>query len=316
MNPPRASIIVLNWNGRADTLDCLRSLSRLNYPNYETVVVDNGSCDGSVDAIAAAYRNTTVLCTGENLGFAGGNNVGIRHALDNGAEYVWLLNNDTAVEPDSLTNLLNEAEKDRAIGIAGSKIYYFDSPDKIWFAGADIDWWKGASAHVGIGKTDTGQFDEVRPVDRVTGCSMLVRREVCEKIGLLDEEFFLYVEEVDWCVRARRAGFTCVLVPSSVVYHKISSSASKVGNWDRLFDYYDTRNFLYLIKKSFRSPLREIILFRVVCRKLRYQKRNSLRMLLSPLCASLGPEPSESPALFAVRDFLRNRMGKLTYEFH
>ena len=315
MSYPKVFIIILNWNGLQETLECLESVFRLNYPNFRVIVVDNGSTDDGGGIIGKYWPKVILILNGENRGFAGGNNVGIRCALDHGAEYMWLLNNDTVVERDALSNIVTEAEKDPGIGIAGSKIYYFGHQRKIWFAGSNIDWRKGSSDHIGIGETDIGQYDDVKEVDRITGCSMLVRKNVCESVGLFDETFFLYVEEVDWCVRARRAGFKCIFVPSSVVYHKASVSALKIGVWDKVFSYYNTRNFLYLIKKSFRFPTREIILVTVILRKLRNEKVNVLKMLLSSIYPSFKLEPNETPVVFAVRDFIKRRMGKVDYNF-
>ena len=239
----------------------------------------------------------------------------MRFALDRGAEYLWLLNNDTTVTPDALSNLLAEAEKYPDAGIAASKIYYFDSPEKIWFAGAEIFWLKGISDHIGIGETDIGQYNRIREMDRVTGCSMLVKKAVCSKVGLFDEKFFLYDEEVDWCVRSRKAGFKCIYVPASVIYHKASVSVRKTGVWSKVYDYYHTRNFLYLVRKSFFSPIREILLALLIIRKLRYEKRNIVKMLLASFNPSFKIPPGENPALFAVKDFLTGKFGKNTYQF-
>lgn len=315
MNFPKVFIIILNWNGLQDTLECLESVFKLNYPNFRVIVVDNGSTDDCGEIIEKNYPKVILILNGENRGFAGGNNVGIRNALDQGAEYIWLLNNDTVVDPDALSNMVAEAEKDPGIGIAGSKIYYFGYPRKIWFAGSNIDWRRGSSDHIGMGETDIGQYDYVKQVDRVTGCSMLVKNTVCEKVGLFDEKFFLYVEEVDWCVRARKAGFKCIFVPSSVVYHKASISVSRVGIWDKVFKYYNTRNFLYLIKKSFNFPVRETILISVILLKLRNERKAILKMLPSSLNHPFKLEPGKTPVIFAIRDFFKKKMGKVDYRF-
>jgi GT2 family glycosyltransferase len=316
MNFPKVFIVILNWNGLQDTLQCLESVYKLDYPDFRVSVVDNGSTDDSVEVIKNKYPLAKVILNGDNLGYGGGNNVGIRHALANGAQYVWLLNNDTTIEADALLKMVVEAEKNPDIGIAGSKIYYFGSQKKIWFAGASIDWKNGCSNHIGMDETDTGQYDHVKHVDRITGCSMLVRKSVCESVGLFDEAYFLYVEEVDWCVRARKAGFKIVFVPSSVVYHKASVSVMKIGVWDKVFSYYNTRNFLYLIKNSFRFPAREALLVTLILRKLKNDKRNALKMLLSSVYPSYKLEISEAPEVFGVRDFINNKMGKADYQFY
>jgi GT2 family glycosyltransferase len=315
MNFPKVFIIILNWNGLQDTLDCLESVFKLDYENFEVVIVDNGSTDDSGKVIKNKYPMVRLILNGENLGYAMGNNVGIRHAFGHGAQYIWLLNNDTTVQVDALENMVMEAEQDPKIGIAGSKIYYYDSLKKIWFTGAKIDWSRGVSSHIGMDETDNGQYDHVKEIDRVTGCSMLVKKHVCDSVGLFDEKFFLYVEEVDWCVRARKVGFKCILVPSSIVYHKGSSSVSRIGNWNKVFHYYNTRNFLYMIKKSFSFPTREILLLCLILRKLKNEKVNCLKMFLSSVNNSIKLEPTDAPVVFGVRDFLKKKMGKVDYRF-
>lgn len=243
---PRVMIIVLNWNGLADTLECLESLAHLDYPAYEVVVVDNGSTDGSVEAIRVRFPRVTLIETGENLGFAGGNNVGLRYALKLGADYALLLNNDTVVAPDFLRLLVQTAEADPAAGIAGPTIYYYDQPRVIWSAGGAIDWQRGQTWMMDVNERDVGQFgQEPRQVDFVTGCALLVKRAVLERGGLLDERFFVYYEETEWCVRTRRAGFKIVHVPPAHIWHKISPAAQADSP---LIHYYMTRNRLLFLR--------------------------------------------------------------------
>ena len=306
---PSVFIVLVNWNGLADTLECLESLQSLEYENFSIVLVDNASADNSVEAIRGKYPSVRILANPENLGFTGGNNVGIRHALENGAAYVWLLNNDTVVDRHALSRLVEAAEGDRGIGILGSKIYYSSEPNVISFAGATIDWARGTSSHIGRGEVDTGQFDNLSEVERVSGCSMLVKRAVCETVGLFDEAFFLFVEDVDWCVRARRSGFRCVFVPSSVVWHKEGSSIRKAEQ-SSLFSYYNTRNFLLLIKKNFSFPKREKLLFHLICDKMRHRKRTAVKSLFSGVHPPNGVNRSEYAVVCGVRDFLMNRLGK------
>jgi len=245
---PLVSVIVLNWNGLADTLACLESLRRLDYPDYGVVVVDNGSTDGSPAAIRKRFPEVTLIETGENLGYAGGNNVGLRHALAQGAGYALLLNNDTEVAPDFLRRLVEAAQSDPQIGVAGPMIYYYDQPEVIWSAGGAIDWQRGKTWMVGLDERDSGQFGTVpREVDFVTGCALLVKRPVLEQAGLLDERFFVYYEEVEWCVRARRTGFKIVHVPQARIWHKISPGAQADSP---LVHYYMTRNRLLFLRAT------------------------------------------------------------------
>ena len=231
-------IIVLNWNRKKDTIACLESLLKTEYSNYTIVLVDNASSDGTVAEVREKFPSVNVIANAENLRFAGGNNVGIEHALLNGADYVVLLNNDTIVDPAFLAELVQAAENDASIGIAGPKIYYYDQPKMIWYAGGKVEYWKGWISHVGIREQDNGQYNVARDVDYVTGCCMLVKREVIERIGKLDESFFIYGEDADWSLRAARAGFRLRYVPSSMIWHKVSASSggnlSWFKNWNKL----------------------------------------------------------------------------------
>jgi GT2 family glycosyltransferase len=244
----KVAIIVLNWNGRDDTLACLASLGQLDYPVYEVIVVDNGSSDDSVAAIRAAYPQVTLIETGDNLGYVGGNNVGLGHARTMGADYALLLNNDTEVATDFLSFLVEAAESDSTIGIVGPTIYYFDRPDVIWSAGGTIDWGWGDTRMIGVDKVDQGQFGLLpRPVDFVSGCAMLIKMSSIEQMGLLDPRFFAYYEETEWCVRVARAGFKIVHVPQAKIWHKISPTAREASPQ---VHYYMTRNRLLFLKLS------------------------------------------------------------------
>lgn len=243
---PLVFIVVLNWNGKDDTFECLRSLQKLDYPNFEIVVVDNGSTDGSEEVIRSSFPAAHFIQTGRNLGYAGGNNVGIKHALSLGADYVWLLNNDTTVDSNALTALVDMAMSDSEIAFVGSKIYLYDRPDVIWYAGGTIDLPDGGrTAHPGGGQKDTGQFDAVSDVGYVTGCSLLVRRGVIATIGLLPEEYFLYFEETDWNLAAQRKGYRTVMAPTSHVWHKHALT----GNYSDSFIYYSFRNRIRIVRK-------------------------------------------------------------------
>lgn len=241
-------IVVLNWNGKDDTLACLRSLRQLDYPNCDIVVVDNGSTDGSVEAIRGSFPDVTILETGQNLGFVEGNNVGLRYALARGVDYALLLNNDTEVAPDFLSLLVKAAESVSQAGVAGPTIYYFDRPTTIWSAGGHIDWGRGRTCMIGLNQADQGQFGDVpHPVDFVTGCALLIKLLVIEQAGFLDSRFFAYYEEAEWCVRIARAGFQILHVPQAKVWHKISPAARDASPQ---VHYYMTRNRLLFLKLS------------------------------------------------------------------
>jgi GT2 family glycosyltransferase len=248
VSAPKVTIIVLNYNGLADTQACLDSLTLLDYPNCEVIVVDNGSTDGSVPAIRERFPTVTVLEIGDNLGYTGGNNAGLTYALAQGADYMLLLNNDTEVATNLLGRLIEAAEADHLIGMAGPTIYYYEQPDVIWSAGGGIDWRRGKTRMIGLDERDEGQFGaEARTVDFVTGCALFVRRAVVEQVGLLDERFFAYYEETEWCVRAARAGYKIAHVPLARMWHKISPSARADSP---LVHYYMTRNRLLFLKAT------------------------------------------------------------------
>jgi GT2 family glycosyltransferase len=222
---PSIAIIVLNWNGRDLTLDCLRSLEAVSTPGLRTILVDNASTDGSVDAVRQRYGDRiTVIVNEDNLGFAAGNNVGIRRALGGGADFILLLNNDTVVAPDFVDHLLRPMLSTPEIGITAPKIYYAEPKDRIWFAGGEISMWRGVARHTGIRETDRGQYDTERDIDYATGCAFLARGSVFAKIGDLDPGYRAYFEDADFCVRARESGYRIRYIPSAHVWHRISAS--------------------------------------------------------------------------------------------
>jgi len=224
-NGASIAIIVLNWNGRDLTLDCLRSLAAVTTPHVRIILVDNASTDGSADAVREHYGSrVTLIENAQNLGFAAGNNVGIRRALDDGADFILLLNNDTVVAPDFVEHLHKPMLSSPDIGITAPKIYYAEPKNQIWFAGGELSMWRGIARHTGIRETDRGQYDQERDIDYATGCAFLVRRAVLEKIGDLDPGYRAYFEDADFCVRARRAGFRIRYIPAAHVWHRISAS--------------------------------------------------------------------------------------------
>ncbi len=247
MMRPRVVIIVLTYNGIDDTLACLASLNRLDYPadRYDVVIVDNASRDGTPDRARQAFPGVTVIENGANLGFAAGNNVGLRHAQRHGYDYVLLLNNDTEVAPDMLTQLVAAAERDPAIAAVGPIIYYYAAPQRVWSAGGSIDWKRGLCRMAGE-EDDHGQYP-ARDVDFVSGCAMLIRVAALPAVGLLDERFFMYFEETEWCARATRAGYRCHFTPAAKVWHKIPLNA----RFDREYlAYYMTRNRLLFLRAT------------------------------------------------------------------
>jgi len=251
----RIFIIIVNWNGWKDTQACLSSVFSLNARamHVTPVIVDNGSTDGSVGILKKKYPKMHFIALSRNFGFSGGNNAGIRYALQNGADAIWLLNNDTVVHADAL--VLADALQKHAAGIAGSKIYFAKGREYhvtryaknqlgkvFWYAGGSIDWKNMYAGHRGVDEVDHGQYDTIEQTPFVSGCSMMVARSVFEIIGLLDERFFLYLEDLDFCLRAKRAGYMPIYCPDSVVWHVNAGSSGGPGN--PLHTYYMTRNRL------------------------------------------------------------------------
>ena len=236
-------IIILNWNGLDDTLECLDSVKKIDYPNFNVIVVDNGSTDNSVEVIKKRFSEVTLIATGKNLGFAEGNNVGMRYAMSKGTDYILLLNNDTTVDARLLSSLVEAAEQNLDAGIFGAKIYYYSEPDKIWYAGAT---WNRESSYfhiIGTGEIDNGSaFESIYETDYACGCALFVRTEVIYKVGLMDPKYFLTYEESDWCYKARKAGFKVLFAPQAKVWHKVSSSFG--GARSPLQQYFYTRNIL------------------------------------------------------------------------
>lgn len=290
---PKVAVIVLNWNGWRDTIECLESLQRITYPNYQIIVVDNGSTDDSVQKIKAWARGeirvesrffeydpyskpvqwteydretadlggkpeeesrlellpssgrVVLIQSGDNLGFAGGNNVGIRYALRKNAEWVMLLNNDTVVDTEFLDSLVKAAEIGKNVGILGPKIYFYDDSNIIQSVGAKMNLWTGRGKLIGFKEAGQGYYDQIYKVDWVSGAAIMVKRDVFVKIGLLDERFFLCYEENDLCHRARRVGFIVLAAPTSKVWHKEAAPTGKP-----IAEYYLTRNRLLFMKKN------------------------------------------------------------------
>ena len=243
---PKVFIIVLNWNGWKDTVECIKSLKKITYPNNKIILVDNGSTDNSEEILRKKFPDLELIQTGENLGFAGGNNIGIQYALSKGADFIILLNNDTIVDKEFVTELIRVAESDKSIGILSSKIYFYDRQDTIWYAGAIFNLKTGRSRHIGFKEKDKGQYDKVRETDRACGCSMMVSREVCETVGLMNQQYFCYGEDAEWSLRIKKAGYRVVFIPSSRVWHKISISTGGTVKGTNI--YYSIRNQLRLVK--------------------------------------------------------------------
>lgn len=298
------SIIILNWNGWKDTIECLESLYKINEHNYNVILLDNGSEDSSLEEIRAylegrtkivsdfvqyanenkpikvleytnheadfgggrereiadlpSHKRLILIKNDKNYGFAEGNNIGIKYALKVlDPEYVLLLNNDTVVDRDFLSGLVSAARCSVETGFAGPKIYYYDfqgRKDVLCVAGIELIMNKGSFHRIGAMEVDRGQYDQLREVDFLEGSCLLIKREVLDKIGLFNNNYFTYWEETDLCLRGGKAGYRSVYVPSSKIWHKVSASSIGLTKL-----YYMTRNRLWFIRDNART--REITYF-------------------------------------------------------
>jgi GT2 family glycosyltransferase len=303
---PSVWVIILNWNNAADTLACLESVFRSDYPNFHVLVVDNGSTDGSPEAVRAAYPTVTLIENGANLGYAEGNNVGIRHALAHGADYVLLLNNDTLVAPDMLAKLLAVAEADAQIGIVGPLIYSLNSPERLCAAGSVIHWHRGEIEHRGMWcpAQKCPLPNSPQPVDFLVGTCLLISRACLETAGDFDPAYYLNFEDVELGVRARKAGFRVVFVPQAKLWHKVSAS---LGQASPANTYYMTRNALRFFWLNAPASLRVVAVLRILLRTVRTIGAWTLK---SPYQTEWFRRKRDAN-LLALRDFFLGRFGRM-----
>lgn len=243
---PLVSVIIPNWNGAVHLPTCLESLRRQTWQDFEVIVVDNGSRDGSLELLARDYPEVRVLALGENRGFAGACNAGIRAAR---GEFVVLLNNDTEADPRWLEEVVAAFRRHPEAGMVASKMLLFDRRDTFHTAG---DYYRvdGRPGNRGVWQTDRGQYDREEYVFSACGGSAAYRKSMLEDVGLLDEDFFYSCEDVDLAWRAQLAGWRCVYAPRAVVYHKLSATGG-----GPTASFYDGRNFIYLLVKDYPGDL-------------------------------------------------------------
>lgn len=281
----KIAIVVINYNGCQNTLDCLDSLRILETANFEIelVVVENGSEDGSVQALAN-LKDIELVSSQTNLGFAGGANLGIKHAIKRNANHVLILNNDTIADKFLIKNMISSAKFGQIIS---PKIYFapgFEFHKErykkhelgkiIWYAGAMIDWQNIIGVHMGVDEVDKGQFAKRRQIDLATGACMLVSAEVFEKIGYFDEKYFLYLEDMDFSTRAKRAGFKIIFEPKAILWHK--NAASSGGSGSNLQDYYITRNRLLFATKYANARTKLAVIRQIASQITVAEKRKAL----------------------------------------
>jgi GT2 family glycosyltransferase len=245
---PKISIIIVHLDNQLALVECLKSCQKILYPNYEIIIVKNGSKSQlSLTALQGfAERVSMIINSTENVGYARGNNLGIRKALTYNANYILLLNDDTIVSPNFLDILVEEGEKSSNIGMLGPTIYYAGETNRIWFSGAYFNRQTCMILTPGSNQFDKGRNGKPFDSDYITGCAVLVKRQVIEKIGMLDKRFFLYWEDVDWGLRAKKAGFANWVIPNAHIWHKVSVSTG--GMESPLRAYHKTRSHLAMAK--------------------------------------------------------------------
>jgi hypothetical protein len=246
MEGGRVCAVVVNWNRKDDTLSCLSSLGMASGIG-RTVIVDNGSIDGSVGAVRQQFPDATVIEVGQNLGFAAASNLGATYFLERtSCRYLLLLNNDVIIASNMVEQLTKAAEVSEVIGVTVPKIYYASPPDRLWYAGGYIDWKQGSCEHYGFGEQDKGQFDHQRDVSFACGAAMLIKRGVVERLGLFDERYYMFEEDVEFSIRVARAGYVICYTPKAQAWHRVGASATTRG--DSFVWYYLIRNRLYTMR--------------------------------------------------------------------
>jgi len=303
MPDPLVYAIVVNWNRCEDTLECLASLEGSSYGNLTILVIDNGSTDGSPQRIRAEFPKIELLALPENSGYAGGNNAAFRRLKDAGADYFFLLNNDATADRDCVGMLVAAAESAPDIGVVGAKALHADDPTLIESVGVSVNLRTARVRQIGYGEKDAGQYGELLKRDAVNGAAMLVRAALLEEVGLFDEEYFCYFEEVDFCLRAGEKNYRILYCPDALVYHKGASSGG--GRRSPLQFYYGTRNQLLLARKRGKGTPG--------------YARTVMVLALNVLSALLRPGKGRLGALKWIRrgwhDYRKGIFGKATYDF-
>lgn len=244
MLEPSIGIVIVNYNGIKYQNECIRSIKKMNYSNYQIIVVDSGSSDGSIEKLEAEFDDIHILCQNENVGFAKGSNIGIQYSMKMGMKYTLLLNNDVELDENLFAELVAHADERN---VTVPKIYFYDPSNYLWYAGGTLEWKIGLVKHTGWNKVDCGQYDTSKRVTYASACCMLIHNDIFESVGLLDERVFMYFEDTDFCVRLGEKGYNILYIPTGKMWHKASSSTGGIGS--KIQTYYMKRNQLYYIKK-------------------------------------------------------------------
>ena len=272
MTQKKLAIVIVNWNSYDLTSDTLVSLSSTSYKNYDIIVVDNFSIDDSATQLEKEFPSIILLRSDENKGFTGGNNMGFEYAIQQGYEYVMMLNNDVAVEPDFLEPLVAKLDSDQKIGGVQPLIYFYHDRELIWNAGSRYNAIFGIPYILGYYRKDKGQLQrkKQKSIDWITGCAFMMRTEVLKKVGVLKQDFFIYYEDVDLSFRIKAAGYGLAYAPSSVVYHKTGMSHKskeklKEGYLNPKVHYLNARNRLFVLKEyTQKMAVPTVILYQII----------------------------------------------------
>lgn len=240
----RIGIVIVNYNGANYQNECIESIYKSTYTNFDIVVVDSGSTDNSVEKLSNAFPDVKIIRNNDNIGVAAGNNIGIDYFMENNFEYIMLMNNDVEIEDKLIERLLDKADENT---ITVPKIYYYQPSDMLWFAGGELDWKHGTSFHIGINEKDDKQYDKEKVISYSPTCCMLIHRNIIEQIGKMDERYFMYYDDTDFCARVSyNENFIIKYIPDAMLWHKVSSSS---GEGSPLKTYYCTRNKLIYMSK-------------------------------------------------------------------
>jgi hypothetical protein len=299
---PRVAVIILTWKRLGDVVTCLESFADVDYPNLEVIVVDNASGDETVPTVRARFPWATLIVNDDNLGYVGGNNVGIRHALSRPTDYVFILNSDTKMTPGVLDELVRVMQSDLRIAIAGAKNLYMENPEFTWGKYGVLSWGPMLVRTHGRFTRDYAE-DSPQDVDWVIGNGCMMSRAALEKVGLFDEEFFQVNEDVDWCLRARKLGYRVVYVDTAAIHHKGASSADLSKPVVFSYGYFLGRNAILFARKH-ASPLQWARLLTMMTVGL------VLRISLFSLGGVLRALGGQSYFVSGVRDGFRRRLQR------
>ena len=299
----KLAVILVNWNRSDDTLNCLESIHYSTYTDFIIIVVDNGSSVEEINKLKQFKLNFVLIEAGENLGYTGGNNIGIHHSHKFNVEYIMLLNNDTFIASDALENIIKSADSDQKVGILSPKILFHPARNIIWSAGTVFNDRFLIGYLSGYKKVDKGQFNQERDVDYVTGCAMMIRTKVIHEVGVLCDDYFAVCEDIDYCLRVRNAGYKIKYQPTAIIWH--IESASSGGTDAPQYVYYQTRNY-FLFHNRWSKNVIQLICSQ--CYYLIYVTKRGLNFLIK------GQWKSILGILYGIRDVVLGRLGRRDYK--